>query len=136
MVAAVDAWVDAAQIWTRQSSPEKWSSLQNGIGYQLVLIGEGEGNNPARFEAAIPILRDALAVQTALKTSDAALTADSLCRALRNLGTVRSDRSMMLEAKGFCINALDTLVKLGATNVAQETRDNLKIIEEALAALP
>jgi hypothetical protein len=110
--------------------------MQNAIGYNLVLIGESE-NDPARLEEAVPILREALAVQLQLKADQsAAFTADSLCHALFGVGARRSDRAMLLEARQLCESALVGESAAGNDEAVKETQGNLARIEEALKALP
>ena len=86
--------------------PEGWAALQNEIGYALTIAGKRE-NNIARFEQAVPILRDAVAVQRNLNAVPAvAYTEDSLCDVLIELGAVRKDAALVDEAIAACKSAL------------------------------
>jgi tetratricopeptide (TPR) repeat protein len=131
---AIASWRNAQLIFTREQQSQRWAGLQNSIGYSLVLIGERE-NDLARFEEAVPILREALAVQLQLQVSrSVAATSDSLCRALLGMGSRKKDRAALLEARQLCQSAMDG-IKAAGDNAA-ETADNLARIADALETLP
>ena len=123
------SWQNAQLVHTRDQQPEQWANLQNNIGYYLVLIGERE-SNPGRFREAVPLLREALRLQTELKSNSAFNTADSLCRALLDDGTARKDRTALLEAKQLCNTAIERMKTAGAD--PRSTVDTLTRIEAAL----
>ena len=131
---AIASWRNAQQIFTRDQQPQRWAGIQNSIGYCLVLIGERE-NDLARFEEAVPILREALAVQLQLQASrSAAATSDSLCRALLGVGSRQKDRAALLEARQLCESAKAGIEAAGDSPA--ETVDNLARIAAAIEALP
>jgi hypothetical protein len=70
------------------------------------MAGRSE-NNVARFEEAVPILREAIAVQKEINSVPAvAFTEDSLCDVLTDLGTARKDKALAQEAIAACQDAL------------------------------
>ena len=90
----------------RDRDPDRWASLQNEVGYALTMAGRSE-NNVARFEEAVPILREAIAVQKKINSVPAvAFTEDSLCDVLTDLGTARKDKALAEEAIAACQDAL------------------------------
>jgi hypothetical protein len=61
----------------------------------------------ARFEEAVPILREAIAVQKKINAvPDIAFTQDSLCDVLVDLGAARKQSAMAQEAIAACQDAL------------------------------
>ncbi len=132
--AATDVLVDAvavnralSELSPRDSDPDRWASLQNEIGYSLTLIGR-RANDPARFEEALPILREAISVQRQIKAVPAiAFTEDSLCDVLTDLGAIKKDKAMAEEAVATCTSALaifrehkiDGLIPISETNLAE-----------------
>jgi hypothetical protein len=95
-------WCCACACWSRFTP----RSLQNEVGYALTMAGRSE-NNVARFEEAVPILREAIAVQKEINSIPAvAFTEDSLCDVLTDLGTARKDKALAQEAIAACQDAL------------------------------
>jgi hypothetical protein len=71
----------------------------------LTLAGRTE-NNGARFEEAVPILREAIAVQKKINSVPGiAFTQDSLCDVLTDLGAARKEKTLAEEAIGACQDA-------------------------------
>src|SRR6185295_14031089 len=90
----------------RDRNPARWAAVQNEVGYTLTVAGRRE-KNVARFEEAVPLLRDAVALQRRLNDVPAvAYTEDSLCDALTELGAARKDKAMIGEAIGACKDAI------------------------------
>lgn len=133
-LAAVDAWRSALVAYGRQADPAGWAMHQNIIGYTLALVGEVEGSE-TRLKEAENILREALSVQQRLGADEAALTSDSLCRALLNLGKLRRNRAMLLEAKQLCESAIVGERSLGEDDAVKETEANLESLKTALSQL-
>lgn len=133
-LAAVDAWRGALVAHGRQADPAGWAMHQNIIGYTLALVGEVEGSE-TRFKEAEEILREALSVQQRLGADESALTSDSLCRALLNLGKLRRNRAMLLEAKQLCESAIVGERSLGEDDAVKETEANLESLKAALSQL-
>ena len=132
--AAIESLRNSQQIYTRELEPRQWAAMQNSIGYSLVLIGEQE-DDLARFEEAIPILREALVVQLQLQEArSAASTSDSLCHALLGTGSRKKARLELLEAAKLCENAKREIDATGGNSA--ETSDNLAKIADALKTLP
>jgi uncharacterized caspase-like protein len=130
---AIGAHREVQLLVRRDKQPAFWAELQNSIGYWLVLIGERE-DNPARFDEAAPILREAMAVQKELGSASAHHTADSLCRALLNIGKPRRDRAVLLEARDLCESSHAVLSAAGDP-ATKEVRANLARVNAALSAL-
>ncbi|TPM35569.1 caspase family protein [Mesorhizobium sp. B2-3-4] len=130
--AAIAAWQASAEIRTRDTYPDQWALLQNAIGYQLVLLGERE-NDLTQFEAAIPILRTGLAVQETADPTEVPYMQDSLCHALLGLGSRKSDRDSLMEAKSLCEAAIAGKAAIGVG--AGDTPANLAAVNVALAKL-
>ncbi|WP_164743007.1 caspase family protein [Mesorhizobium sp. Z1-4] len=131
---AIQAARAAQTVLTRDRFPDRWAILQNLIGYDLVLLGE-LADDEDLFSRSVPILREALAVQRELGSASQHSTADSLCRALLNLGRHRKDRAALVEARGLCEWAEAGLRASGKTETARESADNLTRVEAALEAL-
>ena len=131
---AMEAWRNAQSVYSREATPAIWASLQNSISYALVLIGETTGEEGA-FVEAVAGLRAAAAVQAELAIPELSYTQDSLCRALLDLGRVRSDRALLTEARDLCLAALDGEATLGGVWPVDGTRENLEAIDRALAEL-
>jgi len=132
--AAIAAWRSAQLVRTRDQEPEQWAAVQNAIGHQLVLIGE-RTNDLASLEAAVPILREAVAVVSQRPaTRNAAETYASLCQALFGIGSRKKVRAELLEARQFCDRAMDGLEAAGGDTA--ETAGNLNRIADALKDLP
>ncbi|WP_051429731.1 caspase family protein, partial [Mesorhizobium loti] len=130
--AAIAAWQAAAEVQTREAHPGWWAYLQSAIGYQFVLLGERE-NDVTQFEAAIPILRSALAVEETVEPRGVPNTQDSLCHALLGLGSRTGDRDSLAEAKSLCEAAIAGNVAMGVD--AGETPATLAAVNVALAKL-
>ena len=133
-LAVVEAWGNAQKLFDKEKAPIKWASAQNSIGYTMILIGEEE-NNPARYELAIQMLREAFFVQQQIRDQSLPFTADSLCHAVLDLGVAKKDQGMLAEARGLCESAIDGERKLGDEAAVKETQGNLARIDAALAEL-
>lgn len=128
---AVGAYRAALEEQTKERMPLQWAATQNNLGYALTLLGEQSGDLKY-FETATVVLRAALAGQAEMKDNRAPLTADSLCRALLELGKAKRDRPLLLEAKSYCLSARKGEVTLQANSAVRETDQNLAKIEKAL----
>ncbi len=132
---AVAAYRALLEATPRDEDPAGWASLQNEIGYNLTIAGKRE-NNVARFEEAVPILRDAVAVQRDLKAVPAvAYTEDSLCDVLIELGKLRKDAALVDEAIAACKSALVVFQDNDLTELAAGSKTNLAKAEAVLAEL-
>ena len=96
----------------------------------------GARHNVARFEEAVPILRDAVAVQRDLKAVPAvAYTEDSLCDVLTELGAARKDAALVDEAIAACKSAIVVFEDNNLTELAAGSTTNLAEAEAVLAEL-
>jgi len=90
----------------KQTEQAAWAEVANWYGYALSLQGKRE-SNPASFEEALPLLRDALsAYQAANDALSVAHTRDSLCSALVGLGRLEKRRELVAEGVENCDQAV------------------------------
>ena len=131
---AITAWRSAALVRTRAQRPEQWAHMQNEVGYDLILIGEGEMIPPGLRE--VPILRDALDVQPQLKAVRSAASRQTVLPRLARRRCSQEDRAMLLEARQLCESAIAGETAAGNDGAVKETQGNLARIEDALKMLP
>ena len=119
----------------RDRDPDRWASVQNEVGYALTMAGRAE-NNVARFEEAVPILREAIAVQKKINSVPAvAFTQDSLCDVLVDLGAARKDKALAEEAIAACQDALVIFRDKKMDDLAAGSEKNLAEAQALLAEL-
>lgn len=119
----------------RQAEPQAWGEAANWYGYALSLRGKRE-TTTASFEAAVPVLRDALtAFEISNNPVSAAHTRDSLCGALVGLGRLQKQRAVIQEGIENCASAEAYMREHQMASVLPIVEANLADARKALAEL-